>query len=166
MLWNGDIEHILHVHMGPLKVNSFQHPQPLASRSPICLVHGPFGSGKSTLLVTLLRFLLKARQRAGSPLSGARILVASGTNVAVDRVLLGLLETGCTDFLRIGSLRRMDPRLLPHSLHASDSKASGLAELKQALKEGVSGSERRSLEDEIQRLEAGGMRREQYCQAR
>ncbi|KFM27096.1 Uncharacterized protein C4orf21 [Auxenochlorella protothecoides] len=61
--------------------------------APICLVHGPFGSGKSTLLVTLLRFLLRARTVAGSPLEGARILVSSGTNVAVDRVLMGAERT-------------------------------------------------------------------------
>lgn len=66
-------------------------PDPPRSQAPapICLVHGPFGSGKSTLLVTLLRFLLRARTVAGSPLEGARILVSSGTNVAVDRVLMG-----------------------------------------------------------------------------
>ncbi|KAK2076177.1 hypothetical protein QBZ16_001109 [Prototheca wickerhamii] len=121
----------------------------------VCLVHGPFGSGKSTLLVTLLRFLLKARGVAGGPLAGARILVASGTNVAVDRVLLGLLDAGCSDFLRVGSVRRMDARLLPHSLHASSSKTSGLAELKRALQETTDGGDRQALREEIARLEAG-----------
>lgn len=135
------------------------HPIPRTPRQPgvprVCLVHGPFGSGKSTLLVTLLRFLLKARGVAGGPLAGARILVASGTNVAVDRVLLGLLDAGCSDFLRVGSVRRMDARLLPHSLHASSSKTSGLAELKRALQETTDAGDRQALREEIARLEAG-----------
>uniref|UniRef100_A0A1D1ZXG7 AAA+ ATPase domain-containing protein n=2 Tax=Auxenochlorella protothecoides TaxID=3075 RepID=A0A1D1ZXG7_AUXPR len=126
--------------------------------APICLVHGPFGSGKSTLLVTLLRFLLRARTVAGSPLEGARILVSSGTNVAVDRVLMGLLEAGCTDFLRLGPLKRIDRRLLPYSLHASKTKATGISELKEMIKATTSQAEACLLRAELLALEAGAER--------
>jgi AAA domain len=39
----------------------------------------------------------------------------------VDRVLIGLLEHGCTDFIRVGSRRRIAKELLRYSLSASSS---------------------------------------------
>lgn len=119
------------------------HPPPTQQRqhstvSPVCLIHGPFGTGKSSLLVALLRFFLLVRQHFPScPLAASRILVTAHTNVAVDRVLLSLLQSGTHNFLRVGALRRIDKRLLSHSLHASESKAhaSATAELKEMLKE-------------------------------
>ncbi len=59
-----------------------------AAASPVCVVHGPFGSGKSTLLVALLHFFTAA--------GAARCLVSANTNVAVDRILTGLLDSGFT----------------------------------------------------------------------
>jgi len=64
---------------------------------PVCVVHGPFGSGKSTLLVAMLEYFalqLSKEQRQGS--TSARILVAAHTNVAVDRLLIGLIDHGFT----------------------------------------------------------------------
>ena len=55
------------------------------------MVHGPFGTGKSTLLVALLEFFVAAGAK--------RCLVAANTNVAVDRILVGLLERGFTGVL-------------------------------------------------------------------
>jgi hypothetical protein len=55
---------------------------------------------------------LPAPGKAPPPV-GLRILVAAHTNVAVDRVLLGLLERGFTDFMRVGSLQRIAKRILP-----------------------------------------------------
>ena len=55
------------------------------------MVHGPFGTGKSTLLVALLDFFVAAGAK--------RCLVAANTNVAVDRILTGLLERGFTGVL-------------------------------------------------------------------
>lgn len=46
-----------------------------------------------------------------------RTLVAAHTNVAVDRVLLGLKERGFDSFMRVGSLRRIARPILSHSLH-------------------------------------------------
>lgn len=48
-----------------------------------------------------------------------RILVAARTNVAVDRVLLGLQEAGFSNMLRVGSLARIAKRLLGVSLHSA-----------------------------------------------
>ena len=64
---------------------------------PICLIHGPFGSGKSTLLVAMLTFFADqlSTRAPGRPTSN-RVLVAAHTNVAVDRVLNGLLDQGFT----------------------------------------------------------------------
>jgi len=102
---------------------------------PVCLVHGPFGTGKSQLMVSILHLILRLRDTSGG-LSNARVMVSSHTNVAVDRVCLGLMESGVTDFLRVGALRKIDVELLGHSLHASESKAhaSALNELKDMAK--------------------------------
>jgi hypothetical protein len=48
-----------------------------------------------------------------------RILVAAHTNVAVDRVLLGLMDAGFSNMLRVGSLQRIAKRLLGMSLHSA-----------------------------------------------
>lgn len=80
---------------------SWFNPEKAQRRSPVCLVHGPFGTGKSTLLGAIIRLLVgqtqpaaaapgtKAGPAARQPPSG-RVLVVAHTNVAVDRVLLGL----------------------------------------------------------------------------
>lgn len=60
------------------------------------------------------------QQRPATP----RILVAAHTNVAVDRVLLGLLDSGfdSSQVLRIGSLQRIAKRLLGVSLHSAGTR--------------------------------------------
>lgn len=72
----------------------------LQAASPVCIVHGPFGCGKSTLLVALLHYLLAQRKKAKSALKGCRVLVTAHTNVAVDRVISGLVDSGCTGLKR------------------------------------------------------------------
>ena len=48
----------------------------------------------------------------------------------------------CADFLRVGSLRRMDKAVLPFSLHCCDSsKATAVDELKEMLKAAASSAE-------------------------
>ena len=64
--------------------------------SPLCIIHGPFGSGKSSTLVAMIHFFAKQLAKQGSKAASARVLVAAHTNVAVDRVLTGLLDTGFT----------------------------------------------------------------------
>jgi len=69
-------------------------PQYPEASPPIILVQGVFGSGKSTLLVVVVLFLLSVFKKAGLD-AGApegRILISAATNVAVDNILLGLLD--------------------------------------------------------------------------
>lgn len=74
----------------------------LPPKPPVLLCHGPFGSGKSTLLVALLMFVVEAVEALSGGARTARILLASNTNVAVDRLLTGLLDQGFSRFLRWG----------------------------------------------------------------
>lgn len=73
------------------------------------LVHGCFGSGKSTLLVACLYMIRDIGIQSKRKI---RVLFAAGTNVAVDRVLLSLLELKQeeeyglgVEFHRVGSVR-------------------------------------------------------------
>lgn len=150
---------------------------------PVCLCFGPFGCGKSTLLVAVMHLIIALRdmelpaegpggaegggesRRRGHALSGARVLVSAHTNVAVDRILLSLLDSGSTEFLRVGPLRRLDRRLLPHSLHASESKnaPSAAAELNDMLREGqaagtLTPGEEAALRSELAAAERGAER--------
>lgn len=71
-----------------------------------------------------------ARRQPQQQLVAPRVLVAAHTNVAVDRVLLGLQDAGFTDMLRVGSLPRIAKRLLRVSLHsagATDGSCSSCA---------------------------------------
>ncbi|ETE70751.1 hypothetical protein L345_03439, partial [Ophiophagus hannah] len=71
---------------------------------PITIIHGVFGSGKSLLLAIVILFLTQifeiheaANDKRSVPW---KILVSSSTNVAVDRILLSLLDIGFEDFIR------------------------------------------------------------------
>lgn len=46
-----------------------------------------------------------------------KILVSTLTNVAVDRILIDLLQSGFTDFARVGSMKNISKVLLPYSHH-------------------------------------------------
>ena len=69
----------------------------------------------------------------------------------------GLLESGCTDFLRVGPLRRISRRLLAQSLHASESRAtaSAAAELREMLKEAGGPAELAAIRAELAAVERG-----------
>ena len=132
--------------------------------SPVCLVHGPFGTGKSTLLVAILHLILQLRERTAGDnplLQNVRVLVSAHTNVAVDRILVALLESGCKDFLRVGPLRRIDRRLLSQSLHASDSSktSNAVSEVKEMIKEARHPHELAALKEELKRLSQGAERK-------
>lgn len=52
---------------------------------------------------------------------GGNVLITASTNVAVDRILLGLLELGFDQFVRIGSVRRINKKILPYAQHQNDT---------------------------------------------
>lgn len=95
---------------------------------PFVLVHGVFGSGKSVMLVALIEFMCELAEQIERIMPPTetdtnkrpekfRILVSAATNTAVDRILVALLEEGFTDFVRVGSLKRINSRILPYSIH-------------------------------------------------
>ncbi|MGO9567586.1 MAG: AAA domain-containing protein, partial [Desulfomonilaceae bacterium] len=67
------------------------------------LIHGPPGTGKTRVLARLIRICLDR---------GERILVACPTNVALDRVLISLMNLGVRDFLRIGASSHLSNEFL------------------------------------------------------
>jgi hypothetical protein len=79
--------------------------------------------------VAIIRFISALLDDIGD--TETKVLVSTLTNVAVDRILLLLLETGFTDFARVGSLKKINKMLLPFSHHSSCNSQSR----KEALKE-------------------------------
>jgi hypothetical protein len=132
-------------------------------KDDVVLVHGVYGSGKSHLLVVMIIFLCTMLKEAQN--DDIRILVSAATNTAVDRILLGLLELDFTEFIRVGSLKRIAKPVLPFTLHRDrgDSKADNERSDKLALKElnemlegsGLSGKERSYIKQAIEDLKHG-----------
>ena len=78
--------------------NELNEDQEAAVRSAVDspvyhLIHGPPGTGKTRALARLIRLCLDR---------GERILVTCPTNVALDRLLIALMNLGLKDFLRLG----------------------------------------------------------------
>ncbi|KAF9351439.1 hypothetical protein BGX26_010565, partial [Mortierella sp. AD094] len=92
---------------------------------PVILVHGVFGAGKSFLIAVLIVFIdniiNKARLLTREKTS-CRFLVASMTNVAVDRILMALLDLNYTKFVRVGSLKKVARRVLPYTAQSNTSR--------------------------------------------
>ncbi|KAM8764493.1 5'-3' DNA helicase ZGRF1-like [Rhynchonycteris naso] len=114
---------------------------------PITIVHGVFGAGKSYLLAVVILFLVQLFEKSEAPTAGKarpwKLLVSSSTNVAVDRVLLGLLSLGFEKFVRVGSVRKIAKPVLPYSLHAGSENANEqLKELHALMKEDLTPTER------------------------
>ncbi len=82
-----------------LPQNELNEDQQAATKSALdCetfhLIHGPPGTGKTRVLAQLIRICLDR---------GESVLVACPTNVALDRLLISVMNLGVRDFLRIGS---------------------------------------------------------------
>ncbi|MBI5248622.1 MAG: AAA family ATPase [Desulfomonile tiedjei] len=77
------------------------------------LIHGPPGTGKTRVLARLIGTCLDR---------GERILVACPTNVALDRLLLALMNLGVRDFLRIGGRSNVSREFLT-ALEKADNPA-------------------------------------------
>lgn len=88
--------------------------------SNVVLVHGAFGCGKSYLLVSIIRFVCTLLDQIGE--EETKILVCALTNVAVDRILLMLRNSGFEDFARVGSLKKINKGLLRYTHHSGSNK--------------------------------------------
>ena len=84
----------------------------------------------------MIVFLCKLFDLADIPNTEGKILICSSTNVAgnfkrkflensnniflVDRVLTGLLHVQFSDFVRVGSLKKISKNVLPYSLQSME----------------------------------------------
>ena len=129
----------------------------------IALLHGPFGSGKTTVIVALILMILKHVQS-----ESFNILVSANTNIAVDRILNGLVSKDFTSFARVGSVRKIDPKLLKYTIHCkSESSKDAIVELKEMIKY-ASPINKVLYKDELKRLQrdASDMKAAQLKDAR
>ncbi|XP_068009925.1 5'-3' DNA helicase ZGRF1 [Melanerpes formicivorus] len=127
---------------------------------PVTIIRGVFGAGKSYLLSVVILFLVQLFERSeateGPRPTPWKLLIASSTNVAVDRILLGLLDLGFEDFIRVGSIRKITKAILPHSLHAgSGNDSEQLKELLAVLKEDLTPAEKIYVKKSIEQHKLG-----------
>ena len=85
------------------------------SQQEVAIIHGPPGTGKTTVLVEIMQQVLSRD-------ANSRILLASGSNAAVDNLVRRLKTTG-VQFKRLGH-----PSRVAHDLHSSlvDASQSGV----------------------------------------
>ncbi|XP_039194254.1 protein ZGRF1-like isoform X2 [Crotalus tigris] len=127
---------------------------------PITIIHGVFGSGKSLLLAIVILFLVQIFE-INEAVNGKqsvpwKVLVSSSTNIAVDRILLSLLDIGFEDFIRVGSIKKIAKPILPYSLHAgSGSENEQLKELLALMKEDLSPVEKMYVKKTIEQHKLG-----------
>ncbi|XP_045655089.1 protein ZGRF1 isoform X5 [Ursus americanus] len=127
---------------------------------PITIIHGVFGAGKSYLLAVVILFFVQLFEKSEVPTVGNarpwKLLISSSTNVAVDRVLLGLLSLGFEKFVRVGSVRKIAKPILPYSLHAgSENENEQLKELHALMKEDLTPLERVYVRKSIEQHKLG-----------
>ncbi|XP_036776736.2 protein ZGRF1 isoform X6 [Manis pentadactyla] len=121
--------------------------EPRTHTLPVTIIHGVFGAGKSYLLAVVILFFVQLFEKSEILTVGNarpwKLLISSATNVAVDRVLLGLLSLGFEKFVRVGSIRKIAKPILPYSLHAgSENENEQLKELYALMKEDLTPVER------------------------
>ncbi|XP_032916669.1 protein ZGRF1 isoform X5 [Catharus ustulatus] len=127
---------------------------------PITIIRGVFGAGKSYLLSVVILFLVQLFESneatEGPRATPWKLLIASSTNVAVDRILLGLLDLGFEEFIRVGSIRKITKAILPHSLHAgSGNENEQLKELLALMKEDLTPAEKMYVRKSIEQHKLG-----------
>ncbi|XP_061441335.1 protein ZGRF1 isoform X10 [Rhineura floridana] len=127
---------------------------------PITVIHGVFGSGKSYLLAIVILFLVQIFETSeatdGKRSVPWKVLISSSTNVAVDRVLLCLLDLGFEEFIRVGSIRKIAKPVLPYSLHAgSGPEHEQLKELLGLMKDDLTPAEKVYVRKTIEHYKLG-----------
>lgn len=96
------------------------------------LIHGVFGSGKTYYIIILLIFISNILDYYDKK-KNIKILVCCNTNIAVDRILLGLLSFEYKNISRVGCLRRINPLLLPYVCHNTDKIEDDIKSLNELL---------------------------------
>ncbi|CAB4024832.1 ZGRF1 isoform X2, partial [Paramuricea clavata] len=132
---------------------------------PITLIHGVFGAGKSFLLAVVVLLMVRLFEIADAsdeartrPITW-KILISSTTNVAVDRILLGLLDLGFDQFVRVGSVRKIAKPVLPFSIHSTGTESQELKELQGMLKTELTSSEKAYVRKSIEMHKLGENRK-------
>ena len=77
-----------------------------AARRRLTLVHGPPGTGKTRTAVEIIRMWVRERRTP--------VLVSADSNIAVDNLCLGCIESGDLPYgsvLRVGSIDKVRPEL-------------------------------------------------------
>ncbi|XP_063192691.1 5'-3' DNA helicase ZGRF1 [Chroicocephalus ridibundus] len=143
-------------------MTSCDNTKPLEERQifPITIIRGVFGAGKSYLLSVVILFLVQLFESSeateGPRPTPWKLLIASSTNVAIDRILLGLLDLGFEDFIRVGSIRKITKAILPYSLHAgSGNENEQLKELLALMKEDLTPVEKIYVRKSIEQHKLG-----------
>ncbi len=131
-------------------------PQPDAP-GPITLAFGVFGAGKSFLVAITIIFLGRLKQYGAQVLQQPekyKVLIASMTNVAVDRILLALLKFGYTDFVRIGSMKKMAKKVLPFAAQSQTNDKEEMHELESLLREDLDPKELKLVQETIRKFKS------------
>ncbi|XP_064620241.1 uncharacterized protein LOC135483350 [Lineus longissimus] len=127
--------------------------------SAVQLIHGVFGAGKSYLLAVLVMFLDAVFNHSDIHTPGVpfpwKILISSTTNVAVDRILMGLLDMGYDDFVRVGSVKKIAKPVLPYSVHASGTESQELKDLQDMLRSELTPTEKHCVRKSIEQHRLG-----------
>ena len=140
------------------------------SEQGVLLCHGVFGAGKSMTLraltlalvalskdpaVRLRRLSSEAQAQNTKP---PRVVVVGYTNMSVDNVLTGLMDDGFKNFVRVGSLKKIEKTLLPFTATNSNGKGESdtqvIKELTEMLKDNLPPAERDAVELTISELQA------------
>ena len=105
------------------------------------------------MLTVLIIFLSAVLDKAGN--KDIRILISSVTNVAVDRILQGLVDLGYTDFIRVGSLKKISKTILPYMIQIDKEKSENIRDLREMLKEPMTAAEAKAVKETLDMLEGG-----------
>uniref|UniRef100_A0A2K5D0A1 5'-3' DNA helicase ZGRF1 n=1 Tax=Aotus nancymaae TaxID=37293 RepID=A0A2K5D0A1_AOTNA len=125
------------------KLNKDQAVELQAHTLPITIIHGVFGAGKSYLLAVVILFFVQLFEKSEAPNTGNarpwKLLISSSTNVAVDRVLLG-----------VGSVRK-----IAKPIYLIENESEQLKELHALMKEDLTPTERVYVRKSIEQHKLG-----------
>jgi hypothetical protein len=125
--------------------------------SAVKLVHGVFGAGKSYLLVVIIIFICHLLDECPNQdiAKHIRIMVSSVTNVAVDRILQGLLKEGFDSIIRVGSQKKIAKSILPYIVSSDKNQNEVIKDLKAMMKEELEEDELEGVKKALEEIKSG-----------